>query len=182
MPFTTFLVRNMASFRLTVHLGLVLTKVAGPSFEILSETVEQLPPLGLHPQSLILPNSPLFGLLLSYAPIRPMDVYATAGKHELQDLAVATSSHMLSFPLATISDDVAARIGPVYLKRLFFLHLGRMEALRRILLQPPHPHAPSPTCDFVDQKSLTRAWSLASAYLAFETRPGWSLPVLHAYF
>lgn len=67
---------------------------------------------------------------------------------------------------------MAERIGAVYLKRLFFLHFGRAEALKRILLPPPHPHAPTPSCDFSDQKKLTRAWALASAYLAWDTRPG----------
>jgi hypothetical protein len=87
-------------------------------------------------------------------------------------MAVAVSSHLLSFPLATITDDVAERIGPVYLKRLFFLHFGRVDALKRLLLSPPHPHAPTAWCDFAEQKKITRAWALASAYLAWDARPG----------
>ena len=63
-------------------------------------------------------------------------------------------------------------MGPVYLKRLFFLHFGRIDALKRVLLPPPHPHPPTQHCDFTEQKHLTRAWALASAYFAWDARPG----------
>jgi len=67
---------------------------------------------------------------------------------------------------------MADAIGPIYLKRLFFLHFGRSDALRRVLLPPPNLHTPTTSCDFSDQKKLTRAWALASAYLAWDARPG----------
>ena len=75
---------------------------------------------------------------------------------------------------------MAAKIGPIYLKKLFFLHLGRTDALKRLLLPPPHPHAPTPTCDFMEQKKLTRAWALASAYLTWDARPDMSASTMEA--
>ena len=51
------------------------------------------------------------------------------------------------------------------------LHLGRTAALKRILLEPPSGHPPSETCDLDNQKSVTRAWALAVAYIAVEGRP-----------
>jgi hypothetical protein len=124
---------------------------------------------------LIAANTPLYNVLLSQAPLYHIQIYALASRYDLYDLAVPTSSHLLAYSLHQIDDTVAERIGPVYLKRLFFLHFGRMEALKRILLNPPHPHAPTSDCDFTDQKKLTRAWALASAYLAWDARPDLSI-------
>ena len=143
-----------------------------PSFEAIVTAVNRLPAYGIVPKTRIAPSAPLFSLLLSYAPLHPLELYALAATYDLYDLAVSTSSHLLSFPLASLTDEMAGRIGPVYLKRLFFLHFGRSDALKRVLLPPPHPHAPTPDCDFTEQKKLTRAWALASAYLAWDARPG----------
>jgi len=143
-----------------------------PNFETLVNAVNRLPDYGVMPRCRIAPSTPLFSLLLSHAPLHPLELYALAASYDLLDLAVSTSSHLLSFPLATLTDDMAERIGPVYLKRLFFLHFGRSDALKRVLLPPPHPHAPTTECDFAEQKKLTRAWALASAYLAWDARPG----------
>jgi hypothetical protein len=145
-----------------------------PPFATLATAVERLPVYGISPKLVILPANPTYASLLSQAPIFPLELYALAASFDLYDLAVATSSHLLSFPLATLSDEMAERIGPVYLKRLFFLHFGRSDALKRVLLPPPHPHAPTAWCDFNEQKKLTRAWALASAYLAWDARPGMS--------
>ncbi|KAF9482440.1 hypothetical protein BDN70DRAFT_801430 [Pholiota conissans] len=142
-----------------------------PSFPTLVSAVNRLPVYGIPPKSRIAPSTPLYSVLLSYAPLYPIELYALAASHDLFDLAVATSSHLLAFPLSTITDDMAEKIGPVYLKRLFFLHFGRSDALKRVLLPPPNPHAPTTTCDFTEQKRLTRAWALASAYLAWDARP-----------
>ncbi|KAF9488094.1 hypothetical protein BDN71DRAFT_542634 [Pleurotus eryngii] len=142
-----------------------------PSYEVLATAVERLPFYGISPMARILPTSPLYTLLLSHAPLRPLELYALAASFELDALAVAVSSHLLGMHLSSITDELARRMGPIYLKRLFFLHFGRSEALKRILLPPPHPHPPSPMCDFVEQKKLTRAWALASAYFAWDARP-----------
>jgi len=151
-----------------------------PTFDVLTAAVSALPTYGVQPRSRILPGTPLSTLLLSHAPLRPLDLYALAATHDLYDMAVSTSSHLLSFSLATLTDDMAERIGPVYLKRLFFLHFGRVDALKRLLLPPPHPHAPTARCDFVEQKKLTRAWTLASAYLAWDARPDLSTSTMES--
>ncbi|RXW25228.1 hypothetical protein EST38_g572 [Candolleomyces aberdarensis] len=143
-----------------------------PQFQTLVAAVNRLPTYGIPPKSRIQPSTPLYNVLLSYAPVFPLELYTLAATHDLYDLAVATSSHLLSFPLFQITDEMAERIGPVYLKKLFFLHFGRSDALKRVLLPPPQPHPPTPWCDFTEQKKLTRAWALASAYLAWDARPG----------
>ena len=143
-----------------------------PSFSTIITAVNRLAVYGIPPKTRITPSSYLFSLLLSHAPAYPLELYALAASHDLYDLAVATSSHLLSFPLGSLTDEMAQYIGPIYLKRLFFLHFGRSDALKRVLLPPPHLHPPTPFCDLAEQKKLTRAWALASAYLAWDARPG----------
>ena len=120
----------------------------------------------------IVRNTHMYTLLMSHAPLCPLALYALAASHDLFDLAVATSSHLLSMTLAMLTDEMVGHIGLIYLKRLYFLHYGRAEALKRLLLPPPHTHAPTPGCNFTEQKTLTRAWALASAYLTWDPRPG----------
>ncbi|KAF8655250.1 hypothetical protein AX16_003153 [Volvariella volvacea WC 439] len=151
-----------------------------PSFETLVTVVEHLPLYGVNPKTRIVPGSPLYNLLLTHAPLCPLELYALAASFDLYDLAVATSSHLLSFTLSSLSDEMAQHIGPVYLKRLFFLHFGRADALKRVLLPPPHPHPPTPQCDMTEQKKLTRAWALASAYLAWDARPDLSTSTMES--
>ncbi|KAG6817441.1 hypothetical protein H0H87_008609 [Tephrocybe sp. NHM501043] len=150
-----------------------------PSFPQLVAAVHRFQFYGVDPKSTILPNSPLYSLLLSHAPLYPLELYSLAANYDLHDLAVSTSSHLLSFPLSSLTDEMAQAMGPIYLKRLFFLHFGRSDALKRVLLSPPHPHPPTPCCDFSDQKKLTRAWALASAYLAWDARPGTKHVLFH---
>ncbi|KAJ7776352.1 hypothetical protein B0H16DRAFT_1712728 [Mycena metata] len=126
----------------------------------------------------IQPSTPLFTLLLSYAPHVPMDLYSLAGQHNFDDLAVAASAHLLSYDLSRLTDAAAQQMGAIYLKRqvawrseLFFLHLGRMEALKRALLPPPGAHQPTRGCSVDQQRALAREWALASARLAMDLRP-----------
>ncbi|KAG0709570.1 hypothetical protein DFH29DRAFT_992984 [Suillus ampliporus] len=142
-----------------------------PSFESLAEALSALASYGVSVKRHAGPSTPLHSLLLSHAPLHPLELYTLAATHDLYDLAVPTSSHLLSFSLASLTDEMADRIGAIYLKRLFFLHFGRADALKRLLLPPPHPHASTNDCDFIEQKRLTRAWALASAYLAWDARP-----------
>ena len=143
-----------------------------PSFDLLIAAVDRMPDYSIIPCKHIFPETPLFNLLLSYAPLHPLAVYALAAHHNIHPLAVLTSSHLLSYPLQNITDTQADRIGAIYLKRLVALQLIRFNALKNVLLKPPYPHPPTRDCDFSTQKKLTRAWSLVSAHLAWEARPG----------
>jgi hypothetical protein len=143
-----------------------------PPFDALVSAVVALEKYGVHPKALVSQSQPLFTILLSYAPLYPLELYALASRYNLYDLAVNTSSHLLTYPLSALSDEMSEWIGPKYLKRLFFLHLGRSDALKRLLASLPRQHAPTSSCDFAEQKKLARAWTLASASLTWDTRPG----------
>ncbi|TFK88012.1 hypothetical protein K466DRAFT_585880 [Polyporus arcularius HHB13444] len=142
-----------------------------PTIDVLSAAVDAMVAYGIPPKDHIAPSTPLYALILAQAPTKPIAAYVLAASHDLYSLAVPVSSHLLSFPLPSLTDELTEKIGPLYLKRLFFLHLGRKEALRQLISAPPHPHPPTQECDFTEQKSLTRAWTLASAYLAWDMRP-----------
>lgn len=143
-----------------------------PSLDHITQAVDALRKYGVPLKTYVAPNTPLYTLILSRAPLFPIELYAVASENDLLELATAISSHLLSFNLSSLTDEIATKIGPVYLKRLFFLHLGRNDALKRLLLSPPSLHGPLPGCDFTEQKKLTRAWALATAYLAWDARPG----------
>jgi hypothetical protein len=143
-----------------------------PTFDALTTAVDRMPFYDLVPKQHIIPRTPLYDLLLTHAPLFPIQLYTLAGHHELYGLAVATSSHLLSYPLANLPEEMAERMGALYLKKLLCLHLDRFNALKDILLSPPHPHPPTKECSFTEQKKLTRAWALVAAYLAWDARPG----------
>ena len=149
-----------------------------PPIDVISKAVRALKRYGVPMKSFTTPDTCLYNLIMSRAPLHPIELYAIAAEHDLYDLAVAISPHLMSFNLATLTDEIVMQIGPMYLKRLFFLHLGRNEALKRLLFNPPTLHGPTPQCDFTEQKKLTRAWALAAAYLAWDARPGLSRHVL----
>ncbi|KAF7966829.1 hypothetical protein HWV62_36933 [Athelia sp. TMB] len=143
-----------------------------PSFTDLSRAAYLLPQYGIYiPTALATsPPSPLYTLLAAQAKHHPLDLYILAAQLNVHPLASHASQYLHSICLSDISDEEALKIGPIYLKRLFFLHYGRADALKRILLAPPHPHPPTKQCDYLDQRGLTRAWALASAYLAWDSR------------
>ncbi|RDX49677.1 hypothetical protein OH76DRAFT_1403570 [Lentinus brumalis] len=142
-----------------------------PSLDVISAAIDAMAAYGIPPKDHIAPSTPLYALILAQAPTNPIAAYVLAASHDLYSLAVPVSSHLLSFPLRSLTDELTEKIGPAYLKRLFFLHYGRLEALRRLLRAPPHPHTPTDRCDFADQQGMTRAWALSSAYLAWDARP-----------
>lgn len=142
----------------------------GPSFETLDGGIDALHTYGIIVRDIVTPNTPLFEILLTHAGDHAIELYTLAAHYDMHDLAVAASSHLLAFTLSSLTDDAATRIGGVYLKRLFFMHLGRAEALRRLLLPPPYPHEPTAKCDRSAQATLTRAWSLAASSLAWDPR------------
>ncbi|KAF8174860.1 hypothetical protein K438DRAFT_1848539 [Mycena galopus ATCC 62051] len=142
-----------------------------PPFSILVNAVDSMPTYGIIPKSTILPSTALFAFLLLQAPLFPLQLYVLAGHYDLLDLAVPTSSHLLGYPTSRITDEDAERMGPIYLKRLFFLHYGRAEALKRELGPAPGPHLPTPSCDFDAQKGVGVQWALATAHLMWDIRP-----------
>ena len=96
-----------------------------PSLQTLVKAVDRMQYYDIMPKKHLGLGTPLYMLLLSHAPLYPMDVYSLAANFDLEDLAVNLASHLLSYSLSLMSDEVALRMGPIYLKRLAGLQLGR---------------------------------------------------------
>ncbi|KAH9930864.1 uncharacterized protein B0H18DRAFT_1116572 [Fomitopsis serialis] len=168
-------------------LNIILTTVYGlsakeyqPSFETISTALDALARYGLEPKRYASVKMPLYDLVVACAPLRSIDTYALAAAHDLPDVATAASAHLLPFPLTMISDELAMRIGSVYLKKLFFLHFGRIEALKHLLLHPPSTHPDTPECSAAQQQCLTRSWALVAAHIMWEAGPNLSTYLLQA--
>ncbi|KAJ1308660.1 hypothetical protein OPQ81_004354 [Rhizoctonia solani] len=142
-----------------------------PDLQLICRAIPALVSYGYRLDNLITPTSDVFRLLIAHSVTHPLVVYALAAGYRLEHLAVASSRNTLGVELSQITDDLATVMGPIYLRRLFFLHLGRADALKRLLLEPPAGHMPLPHCGLDDQKSLTRAWALAIAYMTVEAKP-----------
>lgn len=147
-----------------------------PTLETVEAALDALIKYGVCIQTHAAPYQPLHQLILSLAPYRPIETYALVGKHQLEDLAVTISGHLLSFDLSTITDALATKMGPVYLKRLFLLHQSRLDALKSIILKPPENHPTTPGCNPAEHGLLTRAWALATAQFVWDATPSKAFP------
>ena len=171
----TLITLDAPSAELNVLLHMLYGKscaVHSPPFGTLSNAIDRMLAYSIPPATHILPSTSLYNVLLSYAPLHPLDLYALAAHHNLHSLAVSTSSHLLSYSLPTITDDQAERMGSVYLRKLVLLQLDRFLAMKNILLKLPHPHAPTKLCGFTEQKRLSRVWALASASWVWDAKLG----------
>ena len=156
-----------------VHLIYQISVVKqSPSFDDLETAVNRMPAYGLLPKDYITPSTPLYGLLLSYAPLHPIRVYSLAGHSNMEELAVRASSYLVSYDLFELSDDMAVSMGAVYLHRLMCLHYNLKESLKATLLQPPRLHPPIGACDAIEQNRLSRAWALTASYVAWSSKTG----------
>lgn len=154
-----------------------------PSNETVRQTLAAMVRYQVPLEAYVNPSSPIFSLFLANAAYSPLEPYAIAASFGLDELASSISVHLVSASLCSINDALAHEIGPVYLKRLFFLHLGRTEALKRLLITPPSTHESLPECNPADQRRVTKAWTLAAAYLSWDARPGMILlPVSYSSF
>ena len=144
-----------------------------PSNDVLAKAVMGLVKCGISLNTAIARDTPLYTVILSRVADAPLFFFTLAAEHDLDDLAVQISPHLLSRgQIVNIPDGFAQRIGPIYLHRLLTLHLSRGEALKRILRAPPRGHPQTADCDAEEQGKLVRAWTMTAAYLIWENRAG----------
>jgi len=108
-------------------------------------------------------DSDINSLLIQYAPTQPFRVYTAAASHGIESVCVAASEYTLPHSLDALSEANALVMGAVYLRRLVFLHLGRREALIRVIRDPPATHQPTATCSIRDQEAVERTWAVTTA-------------------
>ena len=137
---------------------------------------------GIEPSLVLVPNGPFYNAVVGLGAKHPLQTYSLAASFKLEALAVEVSRHSLATPLHTITDDIAQAMGPAYLRRLVFLHLGRTERLKELMMQPPTAHEPSTDCSENDQKRLQREWRASGLALSWSAEPAMTSSQLYQAF
>ncbi|TCD60289.1 hypothetical protein EIP91_010423 [Steccherinum ochraceum] len=143
-----------------------------PSLDILLQAVTTLKTYGIDIDQVVEHNTPLYGHIVAETQARPVEVFLVATENTLDTLAVTTSAHLHSLLLPQITDEMAKRMGPRYLKRLLKLHADRLNYLKQLMLDPPKSHPSTVDCGVAEQRELAMAWALAAANLLWKIRPG----------
>jgi len=84
-----------------------------PTPDAVISAVESLEEYGLSAKTYLAPATPLYTLFLGTAPQAPVEFYALAGGYDLHHLAIPISSFLLSFSLASLTDELAVKMGPL---------------------------------------------------------------------
>ncbi|RPD69773.1 hypothetical protein L226DRAFT_575259 [Lentinus tigrinus ALCF2SS1-7] len=132
-----------------------------PALDDVELAIGALLKYGIDLRRLALPSLPLYQLVLSFSSSHPIDAYCIAARYDLEEVAVAISSGLLVYDLSVLPDALAAKMGPVYYKRLTDLQRLRQSALRELLEIPLDSHPPSPFCDDDGQRQLETIWKAA---------------------
>jgi len=151
-----------------------------PTVATLISSIDALHKCGMPFDRFLAPSTPLFTHILSQAPLSPIDFYAAAANHCVEDLAIPVSSYLLSFPPSEITDEMSQQMGALYLKRLMLLQINRNQELRNLLHTPPSGHPSTLHCGFVERRGLTKEWTLVTAELSSQVRPDFPARLLQA--
>ncbi|KAI3611665.1 hypothetical protein WG66_007767 [Moniliophthora roreri] len=171
--------KNLPSSELKIVLHAIYVNVpitsSGNSlddFQLLARGIGWLPTFGIPVKSVILPRTPLFNRMLSFAPLHSVEVYSLAGHHDMNDLAVTASSHTLSVDLASLKKELAKHMGPTYLLRLLRLHRIRQTTLLSLLAKAPDSHSETEECRSEDQQVLKGEWNTSVGFLIGKVNAG----------
>lgn len=140
----------------------------GPDLPTIGEAFVSLDKYGIPAPS---DSSDVWSLVLHYAQAHPIPAFALAAGRNIDWLCVKISPYTLSVLLDTVTEADALTMGPVYLRRLFLLHLGRRDALKRVIERPPATHHPTPGCTMDDQTDVVRSWDTVVADLVLRPMP-----------
>ncbi|KAF9054709.1 hypothetical protein BJ165DRAFT_1329731, partial [Panaeolus papilionaceus] len=138
-----------------------------PTLLTIITAIDRMPLLGMTPKDYLVPECPFYSLLLTHTSSNPMEIYCLAGRHGLDNLAISSSGFLLSVSPLSVTDEQAQRMGGVAFKRLMCLHDNRICSLRNLLLQPPRHHPATVRCNFADQRTLFRSWTVAGASILY---------------
>lgn len=153
-----------------------------PNLSLLLRAFSMLNLYGIVPSSVIFLDSPFYSAVVGLGAKFPLQTYSLAAKFGLEVVAVEVSRHLLAIPLHAITDDIAQAMGATYLRRLVFLHVGRTERLKELMMQLPTAHELSTDCSENDQKRLEQEWRALALALSWSADPSMTSPQLHQAF
>jgi len=147
--------------------------VSSTSLSDLRLAVAALKTYGIPVQGSLAETSLVFAIFASYCPIAALQVYTIAASNapDMHAVAVYASQFLLSLDLSIITDEMADEMGPLYVQKLFSLHLERVQEFKRLIVRLPRPHRSSPHCKDTNGVALREAWAYASAYLSWLVTP-----------
>ncbi|KAK7681856.1 hypothetical protein QCA50_015203 [Cerrena zonata] len=157
-------------------------KYNSPSLGTLLAGISALKTYGISIKSNVSPGMPLFDELLTNIPSMPLEIYITAAENDLFQIACKASKHLLSFPISSITDEIALRLGPHYLCMLCSLLIERVRVLRRLVIQPPGQHIPTLMCGLREYRDLQTAWLKIASTIILNGGPSMTAGMLHAIF
>lgn len=127
---------------------------------------------GLPPQTHLAQGTTLFHAFLNYVPLHPIEIYAVAASHNLEDLAAVASSYTLTTSIDDTPFHMASQIGTHYFYRLLVLHGSRLEFLKAMFDVVLYPHTAKPYCSPENRLITGRAFHLAGMQIFFKATPG----------
>ncbi len=141
--------------------------VARTSLSDLRLAIAALKKYGISVHASVSETSLMFAAFASYCPIAALQVYTIAASNapDLHALAVYASQFLLSLDLSTLDDEVVVEMSPLYLQKLFLLHIKRDKEFKRLIGFLPRPHRLLPHCADTDGMALKEAWAFAMAFL-----------------
>jgi len=139
-----------------------------PDLETVAQVLSCLEKYGV---PALTPNHEIWATLLRHAPSAPLRVYVLAACYAMDSVCILASQYTLEVSLGTVTEADALTMGAIYLRRLFFLHLGRVEALKRVIKAPPEGHPIAPNCSLDAQRAIVRGWRMATASVMLADLP-----------
>ncbi|KIO19829.1 hypothetical protein M407DRAFT_82330, partial [Tulasnella calospora MUT 4182] len=140
----------------------------GPTLAIMSEVLGALSKYGAPSVQI---DSDIYTFLRKNIHTNPLQAYAIAASSNLEGVCVAASEKTLGLSLSGLSEADSILMGPQYLRRLFFLHLGRINALRRVTDAPPQGHSEVSSCSAAQRRHLQHLWNAGKGTLLMRPFP-----------
>jgi len=153
-----------------------------PTLGLMTQAFNFLIDHGILPNDCIPPANPFCESIHKLGVQYPLEAYMVVAYFNLEHLAIDVSRNLLTLPLPDITEEVAVTIGPTYLRRLFFLHLGRVYRLKQLMFQPPEAHGQNKDCYDSEQWLLQLEWRSLALALAAQASPAMSPAQLHKAF
>jgi len=138
----------------------------GPTLDDIALALESLKNRGVATPSN--PKAEIWKLLLQRAASRPLQAMAIAALYSIEPVCADASRITLLTTLDHLSEAEALMMGPIYLRKLFFLHAGRRQALHRVIKGPLSPHPRSKGCTEEGFKGLAGQWAIVASDLVID--------------
>jgi len=117
-------------------------------------------------------DSDIWTVLLEQAPANALSVYGIGATYSSDDsLCTLASQYTLSSSLTTLTEADSLLMGPLYMRRLFVLHIERLEELKNILRVLPDQHPPTADCPPISQSALRSQWEASIANILMQDCP-----------